>query len=121
MAITVRVAANAQRQFDPAAHSAPPTRSRQIAKILVRHGFGFVIGRVGREARIPWPSAPNGAHTDARGLSGPERVRLTIEELGPTFIKLGGRFSTEGSEVEWLLSAACSREREAPHGTCPVH
>jgi ubiquinone biosynthesis protein len=99
MAITVRAAANAHRQRDAGAHSAPPNRSRQIAKILVRNGFGFIIGRVGREARIPWPSPPDGAHADTRSVSSPERVRLTIEELGPTFIKLGQILSTRGDLV----------------------
>jgi ubiquinone biosynthesis protein len=99
MAITVRAAANGHRQRDPGVHSAPPNRSRQIAKILVRNGFGFVIGRVGREARIPWPSGPDGTRAETSSSSGPERVRLTIEELGPTFIKLGQILSTRGDLV----------------------
>jgi ubiquinone biosynthesis protein len=100
MAITVRAAANAHRQHDPSAQSTPPNRFRQIGKILARNGFGFVIGRVGREGRIPWPKAADGsARKDAMGVSGPERVRLTIEELGPTFIKLGQILSTRGDLV----------------------
>jgi ubiquinone biosynthesis protein len=99
MAITVRAAASAPRQHVPSAQSASPNRSRQIANTLVRNGLGFIIGRVGQRARIPWPTPTQGALADARRLSGPERVRLTIAELGPTFIKLGQILSTRGDLV----------------------
>jgi ubiquinone biosynthesis protein len=99
MAITVRAAAHTPRKHHPSAQSVSPKRSRQIAKILARNGFGFIIGRVGQKARISWPSAPNSALADARRVSGPERVRMTIEELGPTFIKLGQILSTRGDLV----------------------
>ena len=96
-------AANAHRQRDPGAQSTHPNRFRQIAKILARNGFGFIIGRVGHEGRIPWPKAADGsARKEAMGLSGPERVRLTIEELGPTFVKLGQILSTRGSRASQL-------------------
>ena len=37
--------------------AARPNRSRQIATILVRNGFGFLIGRVNRDVRVSWGRA----------------------------------------------------------------
>ena len=65
-------------------------RVRHIVNVLVRHGFGHVIehlhvrrrfqvrGRMGREAG-----------DIVRGYTAAERVRMALEELGPTFVKLG--------------------------------
>lgn len=74
-------------------------RYRQIIEIFVRNGFGFLIGRVGwdrqRVMRTLKPGATE-AHAKAHALGAPERLRILIEELGPTFIKLGQIISTRG-------------------------
>jgi ubiquinone biosynthesis protein len=89
-------------------------RLREITSVLVRHGFGEVVTRVGfgrkprkGTASDPPPSA-RGADdapeisTDelAKGeeektrTSTAERIRLVIQDLGPSFIKLGQIAST---------------------------
>lgn len=68
-------------------------RYRQIVEIISRHGLGFMLGPHGADELIPFrkmTAATNGA----RHVSRPEHVRLAIEELGPTFIKLGQILST---------------------------
>lgn len=69
-------------------------RYRQVAEVLARHGLGFLVGAAGLERWLPFrppASAPaNGAHR----VGNPERLRLALEELGPTFIKLGQVLST---------------------------
>ncbi|UCC80259.1 MAG: AarF/ABC1/UbiB kinase family protein [Candidatus Zixiibacteriota bacterium] len=63
-------------------------RYRAIAGVFIKYGFGEIIDRLNLRAafrlgkkvlrRKPSPE-----------LSFPERIRLALEELGPTFVKLG--------------------------------
>lgn len=70
-------------------------RYRQIIEILARHGFGFVVGKTGWDnQRITHFLKPGSDETHPVGT--PERLRLVIEDLGPTFIKLGQILSTRG-------------------------
>jgi ubiquinone biosynthesis protein len=84
-------------------------RYRQIIEILVRHGFGYLIGRAGWDAqRMARALRPARTEERAQGWQkeGPEQLRLLIEDLGPTFIKLGQILSTRGD----LLPAAYREE-----------
>ena len=78
----------------PQRHLKHLRRYREIARILIRHGFGGVVEQLGL---LPLLSLPRRLlHRGPVGppLSPPEHVRLAIEELGPTFIKLGQILST---------------------------
>lgn len=81
-------------------------RLYEIASILVRFGFGDMVRRLGlanlleRAGRaLDWPDAKEYAH-----LPPPARVRRAMEELGPTFVKLGQVLATrvELFEPEWI-------------------
>ncbi|MCS6801490.1 MAG: AarF/UbiB family protein [Chloroflexota bacterium] len=65
-------------------------RFREIANILARHGFGFILDYSGLQ---PWPIRLFGRRKQPP-YSAPERLRLVIEEIGPTAIKLGQVLST---------------------------
>ncbi|MCL6431310.1 MAG: AarF/ABC1/UbiB kinase family protein [Anaerolineae bacterium] len=70
-------------------------RIREIGEILLKNGLGFVVERLELGRFLPgWRR--RSAETDRRmaRLSVPERVRRTLEELGPTYIKLGQLLST---------------------------
>jgi ubiquinone biosynthesis protein len=83
-------------------------RLRDISTVLVRHGFGEFARRLGllRAWRSKEPGssdrAPDSAGSDdeARGaherldISLPVRVRLVLQDLGPSFVKLGQIAST---------------------------
>ncbi|MCE6951382.1 ubiquinone biosynthesis protein UbiB [Cereibacter sphaeroides] len=69
-------------------------RVAELARILIRHGSGDVLRRLGLErvARV----AGLGTGMDASGARLPPqaRLRLALEEMGPTFVKLGQILST---------------------------
>ncbi len=77
----------AKRGTPPAAPSGNLRRFSQIGRVLVRHGFGFVfdVRRERREKRgLQELLAPN------FGV----RLRRSLDDLGPTFVKFGQLLST---------------------------
>ena len=81
-------------------------RLREISKVLVRHGFGEVVHRMGlarqrraKESSLP-PPLEGEEDDEARGarermeMSTPVRIRRVLEDLGPSFVKLGQIAST---------------------------
>ena len=68
-------------------------RSREIAQILARHGFdwalaGWDLGGIGGSLHM-WRG-----RFRVQPLNGPQHLRLALEEMGATFIKLGQALST---------------------------
>lgn len=81
-------------------------RLNTIMGVLIRHGFGDSVRRLGLADSLEraghalkWDHA-----ADLARLEPPEQVRLALEELGPTFVKLGqilaGRADLFGPE--WI-------------------
>jgi ubiquinone biosynthesis protein len=63
-------------------------RLRQITTVLARHGFGELLARAGLGG------GKQDAEEAARRPTFAERLRLALQELGPSFIKLGQIVST---------------------------
>jgi ubiquinone biosynthesis protein len=63
-------------------------RLRQITTVLARHGFGEVLQRAGLGGK------KEEGEDEARRISLAERLRLALQDLGPSFIKLGQIVST---------------------------
>jgi ubiquinone biosynthesis protein len=70
-------------------------RTREIVSILLNHGFGDVVDRLRLMRYMRWwrrvvlrKAEPVAALTIA------QRIRLALEELGPTFVKFGQVIST---------------------------
>jgi ubiquinone biosynthesis protein len=64
-------------------------RTRQISTVLVKHGFGEILSRIGLGSlrrKEDEEKAPK--------ISFAQRLRLVLQELGPSFIKLGQIIST---------------------------
>ena len=68
-------------------------RERQIAEVLARYGLSYVANVVGLERLVVVADGLVG-RAPADGRTPPENLRLALEELGPTFIKLGQLLST---------------------------
>ena len=87
-------------------------RRRQIAGVLVRRGWGYLLEASGLEHLTSLEP-----HFDAHHhATAPERLRLALEELGPTFIKLGQVLSTRADLLgpEFRLELAKLQD-DAPH------
>jgi len=67
------------------------TRARHIGAVLVRHGLAELATRLGLEGRLRFGHK---AEPAVAVLTEPERLVKALEELGPTFIKLGQMLST---------------------------
>jgi ubiquinone biosynthesis protein len=63
-------------------------RLREIAGVLARHGFGELLQRTGLHSLVP------GKRIETSEPRLAVRIRLVLEELGPSFIKLGQLLST---------------------------
>lgn len=70
------------------------TRYREIAETLSRHGLGVLLGASGLERLVPLPRSLTRMAHRGHAYSTAEHVRLALEELGPTFVKLGQLLST---------------------------
>lgn len=66
-------------------------RLREIVAVLWRHGFGEVVQRLGLDSLLV---TQGGEATDLRSHSIAQRVRFVLQDLGPSFVKLGQIAST---------------------------
>ncbi len=78
-------------------------RYRKIASALVRNGFGYLIHELDLSAVAPFARADGKAREENR--SSWKRVRNILEELGPTYIKLGQIASTRSDLLPEALIA----------------
>lgn len=70
-------------------------RLREITAVLARHGFGEVVQRLGLDNLVA-----SGGHDDAaRAASLGQRLRFVLQDLGPSFVKLGQIASTRADLI----------------------
>jgi ubiquinone biosynthesis protein len=86
-------------------------RYREVANVFVKHGFGFIVDRIS-------PGVIKKARRKKQGINGlsaARQLRAALEELGPTYIKLGQLLSTRPD----LLSADFIKELEKLQNEVP--
>ncbi|MGE5454641.1 MAG: ABC1 kinase family protein [Methylocystaceae bacterium] len=92
-------------------------RFHEVSNILAHHGFGFIFDR--------YSLAAYRRRRDAGQVmlwSGPERLRMALEELGPTFIKLGQLLSTRPDvlPIPYIVELEKLQNSVAPFGFTEV-
>jgi ubiquinone biosynthesis protein len=87
-------------------------RYREVVETLTRHGLGFLLGTPSPLPRLPMDVREAAAHA-LHLHSRPEHVRLALEELGTTFIKLGQIVSTRADLLPAGYVAELARLQDA--------
>ena len=93
------------------------SRYRQIAEILIDYGFGAFLAQIGLSDRLNIPRRLFRRRPIlGEDLSMPRRLRLALEELGPTFIKIGQILSTRSDLLppDWLDEMRSLQDDVAP-------
>lgn len=93
-------------------------RLNEIAVVFVRHGFGDLVRRLGvAEILARAGHAVRLEHVaDLARVSPPVQVRLALEELGPTFVKLGQILAGRSD----LIGPEWTKELERLHSHVPA-
>lgn len=91
-------------------------RLQEIVTVLLRHGLGDIAERLALRQWLPG-GRDNTLHPAVEAATPPQRLRMALEQLGPTFVKLGQVLATRGD----LLPPEWTRELERLHaGVTPV-
>ncbi len=86
-----------------------PKRAKDIVRILAKYGFEFVSENTRLGRKIPFIRKKNEI---VKVYNSYERARMVLEELGPTFVKLGQILSTRPDLIGQPFSHELSKLQE---------
>ncbi|MCE8422546.1 MAG: AarF/ABC1/UbiB kinase family protein [Candidatus Methanoperedens sp.] len=94
-------------------------RYREIVDVMIVHGFGYLVDRFGLRPSRSFREklfGPRPLKEQMLILSEAERLRLALEDLGPTFIKFGQILSTRHDLVpeEYIFELSKLQDRVPP-------
>ncbi|MGD2144755.1 MAG: AarF/ABC1/UbiB kinase family protein [Anaerolineae bacterium] len=89
-------------------------RYREIARVFIRHGLGELVDLLELQPYLAFPRRlVRRWREEAPPLGAPQRLRIALEELGPTFIKLGQVLSTRPDLIPPAYLAELARLQDA--------
>lgn len=91
------------------------SRYREVANVLIKHGFGFLFDKVSLRYIFGFWNTKQMREDKANRYTRPQRLRMALEELGPTYVKLGQLLSIRPD----LLSAEYILELEKLQNSVP--
>jgi len=111
----VALAGALARRLRPSAGADPQQRrrAREIGRVLARHGLGWVLGPTSVGRLVPYHRGLFGHARRALPYTRPEHVRLALEDLGPTFVKLGQILSSRADLLPPRYQAELARLHDA--------
>jgi ubiquinone biosynthesis protein len=91
-------------------------RYREVITILAKHGFGDLLHMLRLDSRLEAGLKTMMRHPPVDTSSRPGRVLLTLQELGPTFVKAGQYLSTRADVLpaEYLTELAKLQDQVPP-------
>lgn len=92
------------------------SRYREIAATLARHGLGYLAVELGLGRYLPFNRGLLRHRPREAPYTRADHLRLALEDLGPTFVKLGQILSTRPDLVppDWSVELAKLQERVPP-------
>lgn len=100
-------------------------RGREVATVLLNYGFGDLLERLGLLPYLKWGrrliSRKN--REVPEHLTTPMRIRLALQDLGPTFVKFGQVLSTRADLIpaDVIQELARLQEQVPPFSTEAAH
>ena len=94
-------------------------RAREITGVLARHGLGYVLDALRLGWLVPFHHGVLGHPRRSVPYTKPEHVRMALEDLGPTFVKLGQLLSTRADLLPPAYQAELARLQDAAPPEAP--
>ena len=87
-------------------------RYKEIVQILIKYGFSFIVEKLNIE-EVAYKLPITNCSEEIKNMSTATKIRCVLEELGPTYIKLGQLLSTRKDLFEQDIIDELSKLRDS--------
>ncbi|WP_437186060.1 ABC1 kinase family protein [Planctomicrobium sp. SH668] len=100
-------------------------RGREVATVLLNYGFGDLLERLGLLPYLNWGHRliSRRKREASENLTTPRRIRMALQDLGPTFVKFGQVLSTRSDLIpaDVIAELALLQESVPPFDVTQVY